>query len=1142
MNRVNSKYGKNINKFLSFFLAFMMIFSIVFSVPVFAEERQVNPGSDFEFNNGIITGYSGTTKDVVIPDKINGETVTAIGANAFRGKNLNSIVIPDTIKSIGMQAFAMNSLTSIELPHTLMEMGNMAFFNNNIINVKIPETLDNIPTGAFFNNELTSVTIPEGVKWIGMSAFNGNKLSLVTIPKSVENIGNKAFDKNYNINLRYSKLIEAIENAKRVEKDGKSKEKIQMLQEAIKEAEELNTKSMATLEEVNEVVEAINKVIKALKEEKPEEPEKPEFPEDEFWEVEDFTYEGTSVTGFSEIGKEKFKKNKHVVLPKVNEFGESIIEIGDKAFLGKESTKQNPEIGINSVVIPETVTTIGEEAFRYNCLTKIDIPNSVVTIKMLAFNSNKLESLVIPNSVTKVEGGGFTFNEISSLKLSNSLETIETAFGFNNLTTVTIPEGVTKICDLAFSDNQLTEVKLPSTIKYLSGFNNNDFKSIEIPKSVEELGKRAFARNKITSVTIPGNVKVVGENAFWNTWHDDYLHSVIIEEGVEKIGKGAFNGNDLTDVELPSSVNELHENAFAKNIGYDGIIHLYTPEYKNLNNLQESRHHVINPAKLTIRYKFEDKVLKEEETWKYPETEEYFHIGDKDVEIVPRYEDNEYELKDKNLIKVNLEDRVNEIIVECKKKEIVEEVKLKSIGKVAPVVVESGTAKTIVMNKLATKTYIIDSNDKEHEVELSWILDEYDGNKTGEYEAIGTFELPRGVIQSEPETKLEVVGKIIVKEKVENPEDNIWEIKDFTYEGTIITGFSEAGKEKLKRDKDLVLPKENKNGETITHIAGESFENMGLTSLIIPESLDGLIIGQSAFQNNEIARVIIPEGVKEIDTYAFSNNEIRYIDFPGTLKKIGNHAFANNKMISAMFSEDIEGIALDNYSFINNELTTVTIIKEVKKIAPNAFKDNTGHGNDDNKVHVYTVNEENKWFDVSDHFRIIMLDAESVEEIESIKVNIGTEIEEIKLPEKIILNLNNGDKKEVDVTWINEVYNADKIGEYRFKGVYDLPYGMTGEKPEASLKVVVKEGAKVDKSKDSKEPQEPGQPEQLEQQEEPEKSEKQEGIEKLKEKEEHKEEAGVNESLPKTGSVATPWVLVSLIGAVMIALGWKIRR
>lgn len=149
------------------------------------------------------------------------------------------------------------------------------------------------------------------------------------------------------------------------------------------------------------------------------------------------------------------------------------------------------------------------------------------------------------------------------------MKIIPPAFAFNKLKKLTIPDCVVKICDHAFSDNSIEQLKLPNSIRYLSGFNNNYLKQINIPRSVATLGKKAFARNRIRHVEVPSNVRVIGEAAFWNTWHDTFLESAVIREGVEEIHRYAFSGNRLGAIELPKSLQLIDKRSFHNNFSSD---------------------------------------------------------------------------------------------------------------------------------------------------------------------------------------------------------------------------------------------------------------------------------------------------------------------------------------------------------------------------------------------------------------------------------------------------------------------------------------------------------------------------------------------------------------------------------------------
>ena len=117
---------------------------------------------------------------------------------------------------------------------------------------------------------------------------------------------------------------------------------------------------------------------------------------------------------------------------------------------------------LTSVIIPPSVTSIGNWGFKENQLTSVIIPPSVTSIGNSAFSENKLTSVVIPPSVTTIEGFTFSENKLTSVIIPPSVTSIGWfAFDENKLTSVVIPPSVTSIGDSAFKNNQLAEVKVP---------------------------------------------------------------------------------------------------------------------------------------------------------------------------------------------------------------------------------------------------------------------------------------------------------------------------------------------------------------------------------------------------------------------------------------------------------------------------------------------------------------------------------------------------------------------------------------------------------------------------------------------------------------------------------------------------------
>ena len=152
------------------------------------------------------------------------------------------------------------------------------------------------------------------------------------------------------------------------------------------------------------------------------------------------------------------------------------------------------------VVTDETV--LGNGAF-YGCdgLTSVMIPNSVTSIGFYAFYDCGLTSVTIPDSVTSI--GYYAFS------------------GCSGLTSVTISDGVKSIGGSAFEG--------------CSGLT-----SVTIPDGVKSIGARAFEGcSGLTSVTIPDSVTSIGECAFEGC---SGLTSVRMKDDCPDVGSYAFNG------------------------------------------------------------------------------------------------------------------------------------------------------------------------------------------------------------------------------------------------------------------------------------------------------------------------------------------------------------------------------------------------------------------------------------------------------------------------------------------------------------------------------------------------------------------------------------------------------------------------
>lgn len=231
------------------------------------------------------------------------------------------------------------------------------------------------------------------------------------------------------------------------------------------------------------------------------------------------------------------------------------------------------QYSLNSVQLPESLTTIGDFCFQFTTLKAINLPESLQYIGEGAFEYSQLENLTIPENV-KYIGGGIVQDCSNLWKVTyNAIDAegtdvlIRTRQGWvpNKIERIVIGDKVKRIPSGIFTNNQnITEVDLPASLElldYQAFFYCKSLRKIEIPDNVSVIGELAFGYcDALADVHWPLNLKTIGEQAFRECYS---LKNISMPEGTTYVGDMAFlNCKTVDRVYIPYTLTDICHAAF----------------------------------------------------------------------------------------------------------------------------------------------------------------------------------------------------------------------------------------------------------------------------------------------------------------------------------------------------------------------------------------------------------------------------------------------------------------------------------------------------------------------------------------------------------------------------------------------------
>jgi hypothetical protein len=408
---------------------------------------------------------------------------------------MKKAVIVIMVILMGVNLFAQTEVSDFETDGKGTIVKYVGFDNTVVIPAVINgEQITAIGKEAFYNCDLVDITIPVGIVSIGQSAFSRNKLTSIVIPEGVTYIENAAFNANPLTDANIpSSLIKQEGNFSRVD---------------------TMTLGEGIICDEND------------------------FHGNIFYDY---------VCNDRKAGTYRFDPDWNL-----SSYTNSRQRLEDIDYYATEN---------------------GTAIIYYNgTASRFRIPDQLNGIPIKAIlgwnNGEKLSVVVMPNSVSYIGKNAFSGHNLSTIDLPDCLTYIgERAFVDNDFTSVTIPECVTYIGSDAFS----------------GAFMHNERCSLILPPDAY-IGKHAFSGGIINELVIPNTFREIGESAFYGTniksliveneqigygaFENADIETLVIKNNSLKIGKNAFRGARITKIIIASNVDLLESGLESRFLRY----------------------------------------------------------------------------------------------------------------------------------------------------------------------------------------------------------------------------------------------------------------------------------------------------------------------------------------------------------------------------------------------------------------------------------------------------------------------------------------------------------------------------------------------------------------------------------------------